>query len=146
MNKNILIGVIALVVLIGGYLLIGQGNKTTVQPTTIATATPTSTTGTTASPSAVPTNTIVANVTVTNDGFSPKTLTVKTGTKVVWTNKSDGTVNVSSDNHPTHLLYPFLNLGSFAVGSSVEVVVEKAGTYTYHNHLNPSQKGTIIAE
>jgi len=141
MNKNILIVVAVVVILGGGYLLMG-GNKTTIQPT--VTASPTAT-KTSAMPSASP-MAEAGSVTVTNDGFSPKTLTIKAGTKVVWTNKSDKTANVSSDNHPTHLLYPFLNLGSFGVGSSVEVVVEKAGTYTYHNHLNPNQKGTIIAE
>lgn len=116
-------------------------NKTATEPSTTATPTAQESTMPTASPLAE-----VASVTVTNDGFNPKTLTIKTGTKVVWANKSDGTVNVSSDNHPAHLLYLFLNLGSFGKGESVEVVVEKTGTYTYHNHLNPSQKGTIIAE
>ncbi len=86
------------------------------------------------------------DVTVTDKGFEPQTVTVKAGTRVVWTNKSAAEVTVNSAVHPTHLLFPFLNLGNFADGSSVSVVFEKAGTYKYHNHLNASQTGTVIVE
>lgn len=65
---------------------------------------------------------------------------------MVWTNKSGATATVNSDAHPTHLLWPFLNLGSFDDGKSLSVVFDKAGTYTYHNHFSPSQKGTVIVE
>ncbi|MCL5970242.1 MAG: cupredoxin domain-containing protein [Patescibacteria group bacterium] len=87
-----------------------------------------------------------SNVTVTGSGYEPKTITVKQGTKVVWKNTSGGPVTVNSDAHPTHLLWPFLNLGKFEDGSSVSVVFEKPGTYTYHNHLNVSQVGTVIVK
>ena len=85
-------------------------------------------------------------VTVTNNGFEPKDLKIKAGNRVIWTNKTESTVTVNSDNHPTHLLWPFLNLGSFKKGESVSVTFKKAGKYTYHNHYNPSQKGIIIVE
>ncbi|MBI4089639.1 MAG: cupredoxin domain-containing protein [Candidatus Levybacteria bacterium] len=86
-----------------------------------------------------------ATVTVGPAGFEPQSQTVKVGTKVVWTNKSGADdVTVNSDEHPTHLIYPPLNLGQFNDQSSVELVFDKEGAYNYHNHLNPSQKGTII--
>ncbi len=85
-------------------------------------------------------------VSVTSTGFEPQTITIKAGQKVVWTNKSGASVTVNSDSHPTHLLWPFLNLGEFSDGASVSVVFDKAGKYTYHNHLNPSQTGTVIVE
>lgn len=88
----------------------------------------------------------VSEVSVTQSGFEPQTITIKPGVTVVWSNKSGGDVTVNSDNHPTHLLWPFLNLGKFANGSKVSVVFKTAGTYTYHNHLNPSQKGTVIVK
>lgn len=86
------------------------------------------------------------NITLTASGFTPQTLTVKSGTRIVWLNKSgaDGTVN--SDNHPTNLLFPFLNLGKFNNDSSVSVMFTKSGKYTYHNELNPDQGGTVIVE
>lgn len=85
-------------------------------------------------------------VTVTKNGFEPKELMVKTGTRVVWINKSDGPVTVNSNNHPSHLLFPFLNLGEFGNGSSVQVIFDKPGIYPYHNHLDSSQTGTVTVE
>lgn len=85
-------------------------------------------------------------VTVTSSGFVPQTVTIKAGIKVVWMNKSGGPVTVNSVVHPTHLVYPPLNLGEFGDGSSVQLVFDKPGTYSYHNHLNPSQTGTIVVE
>ncbi|MDO8621476.1 MAG: cupredoxin domain-containing protein [Candidatus Levybacteria bacterium] len=87
-----------------------------------------------------------AIVTVTTSGFVPQTLTIKAGTKVVWMNKSGTTVTVNSAVHPTHLAYPPLNLGEFGDGSSVQLGFDKPGTYSYHDHLNPSQTGTIVVE
>lgn len=140
--NKILIIVIAILVLGGAFFMLS--NKTNNPATSIVSYTPAPTSqAATASPSA---KVEEGNVTVTADGFNPQTLTIKVGTKVTWTNKSGATANVSSDNHPTHLLYPFLNLGSFADGSSVNVTFDKAGTFTYHNHLNPSQKGTVVAQ
>lgn len=85
-------------------------------------------------------------ITLTQDGFKPNSLAVKSGTRVIWLNKSGKTGTVNSEPHPAHTLYPVLQLGSFEDGSSVQTVFDKTGTYTYHNHLNPSQKGTVIVE
>lgn len=137
MNSKILILVVAVVV-IGGYLLLNKSNTQTVQQQPQAQST--------TQPATQETTAQGSTVMVTNSGFDPQVLTIKAGTKVIWTNKSGASVTVNSDVHPTHLLYPFLNLGEFNDGSSVSVVVEKAGTYTYHNHLNPSQTGKIIAQ
>lgn len=81
---------------------------------------------------------------VTEKGFSPETITIKAGTRVVWINRTKGTVTVNSDKHPTNLLYPPLNLGEFGKGSSVQLVFDKPGKFTYHNYLIPSQTGTVI--
>jgi plastocyanin len=85
-------------------------------------------------------------VMITAKGFEPQTLTVKSNTTVTWTNKSGGVANVSSANHPTHLLYPPLNLGNVEDGKTVSLSFDTPGTYTYHNHLNPTQFGKIIVE
>lgn len=85
-------------------------------------------------------------INVTSEGFVPSTINIKAGTKVTWFNISGQTVTVNSDPHPIHTDYPPLNLGEFANGQSVSLVFPKAGTYGYHNHLNPSQKGKVIVQ
>lgn len=79
-------------------------------------------------------------------GFAPQTIRIKPGIKVVWVNKSGSTATVNSASHPTHFIYPALNLNSFEDGQSLELVFDKPGTYNYHDHLNPSRTGTVIAE
>ncbi len=85
-------------------------------------------------------------VSLTAEGFSPSTLTIKAGSTVTWTNNSGSDATVNSDPHPIHTNYPPLNLGSFSDGGTLSLVFDKAGTYGYHNHLNPSQKGTVIVQ
>lgn len=138
MNK-VLIGIVALIVVIGAVILLtnNKSQKQTVIPS------PTAQSQMQASPSA---KMAEATVTLTRSGFNPQTLTIKAGTKVTWVNHSGETATVNSDPHPTHTLWPFLNLGSFDDGGSVSVVFDKTGTYTYHNHLNPSETGTVIVE
>lgn len=85
-------------------------------------------------------------VTLTQNGWSPATLTIKAGQAVTWINKSGQDATVNSNPHPTHTDYPPLNLGSFSNGVSLSLLFPKAGTYGYHNHLNPGQTATIIVQ
>lgn len=85
-------------------------------------------------------------VTVGENGFSPQSLTIKKGETVIWINQSGEDATINSDPHPTHNLHRFLNLGQFPSGSSVEATFNEAGTFSYHNHFNPSQKGAIIVK
>lgn len=97
-----------------------------------------------ATPSTTATETSEGTVTLTADGFSPATLTVKVGTKVTWSNQSGVDAIVNSSPHPTHTDYPPLNLGSLPNGGIFSLIFDKPGTYKYHNHLKPSQFGTIV--
>jgi plastocyanin len=85
-------------------------------------------------------------VTLTANGFQPQILTIKPGTRVIWVNNSGATGTVNSDSYPTNLLYPFLNFGQFKSGSSFSTILNKAGTFTYYNFLNPDQRGKIIVK
>ncbi len=137
--NRILVSIAAVVVVIGGiFLLSTSTNKNT-------TATQTQPT-TTTTPIVEDVTATQAAITVGQNGFSPKTITVKVGTNVVWANQSGRTANVSSDDHPTHTKYSSLNLGNFDDGQSVSLIFDKVGTYTYHNHLNATQTGTIVVE
>lgn len=138
-NRYLWIGIAVVVVLIGGMFLLNKGGSTTNVPTQNTT-----TVNETANEPVADTS--ENQVAVTAEGFSPNTITINTGDRVVWKNESGTAVTVHSDSHPTHLLWPFLNLGSFDDGSTVSVAFDKLGTYTYHNHFNSSQKGTVIVK
>lgn len=86
---------------------------------------------------------VMHTITLTAKGFEPKNITIKKGEVIVWTNKSGKQASVNSADHPTHKLFPVLNLGTFNDGSSVQARIFRTGELKYHNHLNPSQTGTI---
>ncbi len=146
MSKNTIIaGVVILLVLIGGWYLLKPKSTTTENPQTAQTPLPQES----ASPSAASEGAMMKKetmVSITSTGFSPKTITVKAGDSVTWTNNDSANHNVNSDPHPTHTLYPFLNLGTIKPGDKKSATFEKAGTYTYHDHLNPSLTGTVTVE
>jgi len=87
-----------------------------------------------------------STVTLSATGFTPATLTIKAGTKVTWNNNSGEVATVNSDPHPVHTDYAPLNLGQFSDGGTLSLVFDKPGTYGYHNHFNPSQKGTVVVQ
>ena len=141
MNIKLLIGVLVLVVIIGWLFTLGGKNPTPQpvgQSTTTKTITPTQA-------QSLPKRQD-ATVTVSSSGFSPLVLTIGAGTRVIWFNKSGGKISVNSDEHPTHRLYPPLNLAEVPDGSAVTLVFDKPGTYKYHDHYNPSHTGTVVVE
>jgi plastocyanin len=84
-------------------------------------------------------------VTFTDKGFSPSLATVKVGTTVTFVNESGGQMWVASDPHPTHTLLPgFDELKSVGNGGTYDYAFTKVGTWTYHNHINPAVKGTVV--
>ena len=85
-------------------------------------------------------------ITYTDSGFSPAQVSVKVGDTVTFKNDSATSVQVNSSPHPAHTQFPELNVGSIAAGESKSVTFTTAGTKKYHNHLNPSQNGTIVVE
>lgn len=137
MNSKILLIIIILIIAVGGFMILGGKKENPAPP-----ATP----EVTAVPTQIQPKEQISTITLTGTGFTPKDIIIKAGTKVTWVNKSGTAATVNSDNHPTHLLYPFLNLGEFANGATLQVAVEKAGKYSYHNHLNASETGTVTVE
>lgn len=85
----------------------------------------------------------VINVKITDSGFSPSEISINAGDKVIWTNEGKVLAEINSDPHPTHTLYPKLNLGVVIPRGTARLIFTARGKYTYHNHLNPSQTGTI---
>lgn len=143
MNSKILLVIIALIVVLGTFILLGNKNTNTPPSNNQSESIKSEASAT---PAAMETNIQIENVILGDLGFVPQNITVKAGTTMVWINKSGKAATVSSDDHPTHKLYPFLNLGEFPSSSSLQVVFDKAGTYSYHNHLNASETGTVTVE
>lgn len=76
-------------------------------------------------------------ITIHNFAFTPKTLTVKAGTTVTWTNQ-DQTVH--------SIVCPGLKLKSdpLDTNDSFSYVFRKAGNYEYSCGLHPFMKGQVV--
>lgn len=89
-------------------------------------------------------------VSYTASGFSPNPVTVKSGQKISWVNQSSAKMQVGSDPHPIHSANDELTNGQFVMelepGTTVAVVLTKTGTWGYHDHLNPGQRGKVVVE
>ena len=96
-----------------------------------------------------------ATVTYTDNGFSPSTVTIAKGGTVTFQNSASDDVRVASNPHPIHNGYPttggcvgstFDSCKNIAPGSSWSFTFDFSGSWGYHNHLNPSEGGTIIVQ
>lgn len=86
-------------------------------------------------------------VTYTDEGYSPSTLQVKSGSTVLFRNQSSMLMWTASDPHPVHnLLSEFDPRQGFATGESYQFTFTESGSFGYHNHLRPGHGGTIIVE
>ena len=97
----------------------------------------------------------------TANGYTPSTLTVKTGTKVTFKNTVDTATWPASAVHPTHKAYPgsdiekcntaeqskiFDACRGLKKGESFSFVFNEKGTWFYHNHLDTKYFGKIVVE
>lgn len=89
---------------------------------------------------------VAAVVTISSSGFSPATVEIKKGQSVTWKNADTANHQPSSDPYPTNT--GLADLGRSEVlkqNDEFTYQFEKAGTYTYHDNLNPYKlKGTVI--
>ncbi len=148
MNKTT-ITVIIVIVLLGGFLLLNRysspqtpsldssqnGSLDLSQPVTDANV-----------------------VRYTDSGYEPSTLTVNAGESVTFMNESGRSLWTASAMHPTHIVYDGTSLEEHcpdATGTAFDQCVAgdeysfmfmKSGEWGYHNHLNPSDFGTIVVE
>jgi len=88
---------------------------------------------------------VEALVSYIGEGFDPEILgPITVGTTVRFFNESSSEVWVASDNHPTHQVLPeFDSLAGIGTNEFYEFTFDEVGEWTYHNHLNSSQTGTI---
>jgi plastocyanin len=123
MNKTIT-GIIIGVLIIGGaaYYFISMNNSNPVAP--------------------VSNNSQTSDVAVSiqNMSFSPSALTVKTGTKVTWTNNDSVAHTVTSDSGG------LLNSSVLAPGESFSFIFTATDSVAYHCSIHPFMKGTVNTE
>ncbi len=86
----------------------------------------------------------MATVRYMDTGFEPKELTIPLGTMVHFVNESEKEMWVASNEHPGHSILPTFD--QFQTGDQYTYVFDKAGTWEYHDHLNPTAVGIIKVE
>lgn len=150
MNKNLLVGLFVTVLIGIGFVIVSNTSKTQAptQNNQDNSQTPEQSTinESPEKPAGEAMEKGESEVTLTGNGFQPNSITVGIGDKVVWKNQSGASATVDSAQHPTHLIYPKMNLGGFQDGETHELVFDEAGSYNYHNHLDPSATGTVVVE
>jgi plastocyanin len=83
-------------------------------------------------------------VKLTDNGWEPSTLTIKSGDTVTFENDSSDDAWPASNVHPTHLLYRGFDAKKpLLPGDSYSFTFTKVGSWGYHNHLEPDVQGTI---
>lgn len=152
MNSKYLgiIGVVLLVLFGGYYLMKGQSGSQTPPPDTSSTSQTDQQQVASPSKSDVTigqTKESGTEVEFTGNGFSPKSITVKVGTKVNWVNKGTTEVWVASAPHPQHTDLPgFDALKGYKPGESYSYTFTKVGNWKYHDHLAPKNFGVVNVE
>ncbi|MBI2453053.1 MAG: hypothetical protein HYV55_02385 [Parcubacteria group bacterium] len=97
----------------------------------------------------------------TDQGYSPASVNIKKGDTVVWKNESSKDMWPASAMHPTHTVYPgsgitkcntaeqptiFDACASVSPGSSWSFKFLQTGSWKFHDHLLPTNFGTINVE
>lgn len=145
-SRNLgIVAVVAVIIFLGWWLVKSQSQTATPAPYNSSGQVPTEAAAPTsaASPSGAMSENVV---TISSSGFSPKDITIKAGESVTWMNNDSAVHTVNSAVHPTHQLYPPLNLGNIQAGGKVSLAFPGAGTYKYHDHLNPSSTGSVTVQ
>ena len=157
MNGNhIGVIIVLIIVIIGGWFMF-SGTPAEAPATSVTNQMPV--VGSTTPEMIVENTTPEVTVTYTDQGFSPKSVTITVGTKVNFVNESSGNMWVASAAHPTHTAYSGTSLSqhcpdtaneSFdecakdAPGTTFSFTFNKEGTWKYHDHLNASKFGTVV--
>jgi plastocyanin len=88
------------------------------------------------------------SVSITDSGFTPKSLTVSAGQAVTWTNNDNVVHYVAPNDHPSHQRYSGIwdddGSGRVGPGDTYRVTISTPGTYLYHDHLDSTLTGTLI--
>lgn len=145
MSRNVWIGLALVVLILTGWFLLRPKQKAETAPANVST--PPISESTAAATEEVTIQASQNAVTITSAGFSPQEITVKVGESVTWLNAGSEDHQVNSAPHPTHTAYQPLNtVGLLKSADKKSLTFPTAGTYKYHDHLNPSLFGSVTVQ
>ena len=125
MNNKIIIGIILVIIVVGGLIIINRYPSANSQPLSVQ-------------PQANRQISAASNsIAIQNFSFSPAALTVKQGTKVIWTNSDSAPHKIKSDT---------FNSTDLNQGDKFEFTFNNKGTFSYICSIHPSMKGEIVVE
>lgn len=175
MNKAVVIIIAAIVVVAGGYFILNRPAKEAQAPVVSKSPTPeesapepltgekpviTENAGD-AAEAEEPEIPREQTVRYTNSGYVPQVVTIKKGGTVTWINESSRGMWTASAFHPSHTVYAGTSLqehcgdpsarafdecASANPGESWSFTFTKTGSWNYHNHVAPSDFGTVVVE
>ena len=145
MSKNLIIVAVIAIVAIGGIVFFAGGKSTQI-PTSVPTEA-------VQQENPPPTEVMEkkeeakekekamekTSVEIKNFAFGPKSLTIKKGTGVTFTNQDSVKHSATADDGS-------FDTGLLAKGESASVTFDEVGVYTYHCTPHPNMKATIIVE
>lgn len=86
-------------------------------------------------------------VSITATGFSPATVTVPKGSTVTFRNGDTKPHWVASNPHPVHTGLAGFDAGApIPPGQTYVFQFTQAGTFGYHDHLNPGVQGQVVVQ
>jgi len=147
MNKTmkIVLALVVVVAIAGGALLMSNSkddNKSTNNGSSPNNSSSSNQSGSSSSDD----SDVAMTITYNGTSFSESANSIKAGQKVKVVNDSSEALAFDSDPHPVHTDNTELNAGDIGPGESKTFIVDKKGTWGYHNHLNSSQHGEIVVE
>ncbi len=84
-------------------------------------------------------------INLTKQGFVPDEIAIHQGDTVIFTTTAGKAFWPASNLHPTHAIYPeFDPKREIKPGDSWSFVFNKPGTWYFHDHLSPTNTGSIV--
>jgi len=88
----------------------------------------------------------VAMIRITDHGFEPATLAVKTGTKIMWVNAGNSLHQVASNPYPRGGDLSNLKSVILSDNQNYTYIASTAGSFNYHDQMNPTINGTLVVQ
>jgi plastocyanin len=166
-NNRIIIVLVAIIILLVGYIIYNRSSLTGSEYVSLSTETGTTTSTATIPEKSTPTSLAKPPVkttttaalkqqmpTITKDGlyiinytdhgFSPATLQITRGKGVHFVNNSNKAMRIFSD-FPNDRIYGAITQSkSVGRGETYDFIFNDAGNWGYHNANNPSDRGTVV--
>ncbi|OHB22891.1 MAG: hypothetical protein A2939_04175 [Parcubacteria group bacterium RIFCSPLOWO2_01_FULL_48_18] len=147
MRKNIILFLVTLVLVLTGVFFISNNKKSGPSPTPDATPSSPPPAQSLFPPVQPPPPTASVSIIITDNGYKPKTITIRKGTAVTFENRGITEYWPASNIHPTHEIYSeFDPRKPIPPGESWTFVFDKEGVWRFHDHLYPTFAGLITVE